>query len=1034
METAENNSVLLGLDIGPNSIGWSLLQPDNGTSPDVNLISGVHIFEGGLDDLETDGKGKSRNLDRRNARAVRRLLWRRAHRLQKLAVSLQGAGLLPDNSDLENPQQRNALFDKLDKEFKSPYQLRARSLDSKLEPYELGRALYHLGQRRGFLSNRKTPVKDEKELGVVKGGINDLSKKISEAGARTLGEYFANKVIPEGGRVRGHYTSRQMYEDEFELIWNKQKEYYPDLLNDEFKEKIHHHIFYQRPLKSQKHLIGECSLERGRRRAPWALLIAQRFRYLQRLNDLSYFDRDEMRERKIEGDQRKILIELFETKEKVSFGAIRKALKLRGIKFNLELGGEKNLPGNKTTARIIKAIGKTKWFSLSEREKEALVVDLRCIRKEETLKRRGIKAWGLDEEAAEKFGTIQLEDGYCNYSRQALQKLLPLLEKGVPLQTAIKELYPEQFENTGKPMDSLPPILESGLPELRNPVVMRSLTEIRKLVNAIIKRYGKPDIIRIELARELKQSPKQRQETTKRMRRNEKERNDIREQIRNETGIENPTYTDILKVRLAKECNWECPYTGTHISMQQLIGPHPQFDIEHIIPHYRSLDNSFTNLTLCEARENREVKRNRTPYEAYHDTAKWEDIIRRVERFDGPMRNAKLRRFLLQGEELEKFLDGFTNRQLNDTAWASKWAKKYLGLLYGDIKSKGIDSAGKLRVQAVSGRLTSELRRIWGLNNILGDGNTKSRDDHRHHAIDAIVIALSNPAVVKQLAEASKRAVNIGDKLLKDFPQPWEGFHNDVKRVIDGIIASHRVSKRVRGALHQGSNYGKPRKDKNGNQYVHIRKPIDGISKKEVENIVHPTTRKLVMDKLAELGESDPKKAFKEKDNHPRLMTKSGEFPIHRVTVRMNLSATFPVGKNYRTRYVISDRNHHIEIVEKPDGKWDGYVVSMFEAYQRKKNGEPIVKREFENDEKFLFSLANGEIIELDGPDNKSRALYVIRTIPQSKQLYFVPINDARKSGDIGRTGLTAIPNALKSRNCKKMLVTKLGEVRFAND
>ncbi len=922
----------LGLDIGPNSIGWVLLNKDTNKI----VAKGVRVFAAGLDDLEQDGKGKSRNTKRRQARLVRRQIERRSRRQEKLGNLLEKAGLL-QNGEVESGT--------------CPYKLRAKALDERLEPNELGRVLYHLGQHRGFLSNRKSAPKDEKEEGVVKEGISQLAKDMREACARSLGEYFA-KLDPHEQRIRGRYTSRKMYEDEFSRIWEKQKEFYPELLTDELRKSVHKAIFYQRPLKSQKDKIGGCQLENGQRRTPRALLDAQRFRYLSVLNNLEIENKPE--NIKLTDDQWNILAEYLENNAELTFAQARKLLKLkRTEKFNLEEGGEKRILGNRTSAALREVFGE-KWDSLSEADKEQVVEDLRSIVKDETLIRRGVKKWGLDEESAKKLAQISLEEDYCDYSRRALRKLLPLLRQRKHVPTAIKEAYPERSARTAAPAETLPALKkceDSSLKELRNPIVSRSLSEIRTVVNAVVKKHGKPSEIRIELAREVRLTSKQREAKWKEMRFREKERKSAAERITNEAGIENPSRADIEKVLLADECEWTCPYTGRKIQMSQLFGDQPQFDIEHIIPLHRSLDDSYMNKTLCEVDENRRVKQGRTPYEAYHGTDKWDGIIARVSKFPGRAGKEKLRRFQMDQQETEKFIQDFTGRQLNDTRYASKLAKKYLGLLYGGITDDGIDSSGKRRVHAVpAGQMTATLRRLWGLNSVLGDADLKTREDHRHHAVDAVVVALADPGWVKRLSESAQRARDEGRMRYAKVPPPWENFVEDVRKAVEEIKVSHAVNHRVRGALHEETFYGKPRKDENGKTFVHTRKPLNAISEKDVDDIIDPVIRKIVLDKLAELGESDPKKAFKAPANLPR--DHQGR-TIKHVRLRRHLEV-FQVGEGHRARYVQTASNHHMEIVGvgKPDEngnypKWEGHVVSMFEAYQRKKNKEPIVKRDW---------------------------------------------------------------------------------------
>lgn len=1026
MKPFKGEKFILGIDLGANSLGWALIRPD-GKKPRL-IGAGSRVFDAGMENMEQDGKGVSRNLQRRQARAVRRLLERRARRLGKAAGLLQRAGLFPEGA-LKTGEERHELLTKLDGTLPSPYVLRARALDENLSPQEIGRALYHLAQRRGFLSNRKAPPKKE-ERGPVKEGIGDLAQKMSEAGARTLGEYLS-RLNPMEERLRTRYTSRQMYEDEFEKIWEKQKEHHPTLLTEDAKRTIHKAIFHQRPLKNQKHLIGRCELEPEHRRAPWALLISQRFRYLQRLNDLRIVDDGRFRE--LSAEEREKLEEALEGAEELSFARARRILKLpRDSRFNLESGGEKKIPGNRTAAKL-RDLFTARWESFSEQERERIVEDLRSVEKEETLKRRGMIVWGLDEKDAGTFSQMELEEGYCRFSKEAMKKLLPLLKAGKPLASAIKELYPERWEHKGQAKDSLPPVKSPEFAALRNPIVERSLTELRKAVNAVIRTHGKPGLIRIEMARELRQPAKQREESWKRMRRNEKVRKEAAEKILRETNIKNPKRADIEKVLLAEECGWTCPYTGRRISMKALLGEHPQFDVEHILPFPRSLDDSMLNKTLCHAEENRKVKHNKTPFEAYGKTEKWPEILGRVKNFKGNARDEKLRRFQFTSEDLEEFLDGFTQRQLNDTRYAARRAKEYLGVLYGGVNDDGLDEDGKRRVQTCTGQATAFLRSVWGLNAVLGDGPGKSRDDHRHHAVDAVAIALTDPGTVKMLSDAAKRAQREKRRRFGKVVPPWEGFSEEVREAIGKITVSHRVSKKVRGALHQETFYEEPRTATDGKRYVHVRRPLSALLEKDLDNIVDPVVRTKVKTKLQELG-NDLKK-FSDPKNHPHLESAKGQkIPIHRVRLRQNLEAIFPVGKGERARYVQGGANHHMEEVEdRASGKWEGHVVSLFEAHRRLRSGEPIVRREHGAGKKFLFSLACGEIIQLDLSDGQ-RGLFVVRTVPLSKQVRFIPIQDARKLKDISKEGQTGYPETLRKRNCRKVTVGPLGEVRDAHD
>jgi len=1037
---------ILGLDLGANSIGWALLDYQDGEP--VGIVgSGVRIFEAGMEGDIESGQEESRGKKRRDARQVRRQIDRRGRRQKRLAHVLQLGGLLPEG-DLGTGQQQHEFFLRLDRQLQKdghfadapadvalhhvfPYWLRAQALDTRLEPHVLGRALYQLGQRRGFLSNRKVPDKDE-EKSVVKKGISDLQHAMEEAGARTLGEYFAqlDPTDAQQRRIRQRWVGRQMYIDEFEAIWTAQAVHHPDLLTDELRAKVYSAIFDQRPLKTQKHLIGRCELEFGRHRAPMALLDAQRFRLLQKVNDLKIVDPD-FRELPLTSEQRAKLLDALDNQGELTFGKARKLMGIpaRGYRFNFERGGEKKLVGNRTAGRLRKIFG-DRWEAFSKQERDQVVEDVLTFEKEDALERRGRNHYDLDEQAAQALGQLELEPGYCSLSRQALAKILPHMEEGDHFITARDKAYEEDTETTRELIpEFLPPVFEAPLPDLRNPAVSRVLSELHKVVNAIIRKHGKPDVMRIELARDLKRNREDRKRIWKRNRQNQRDREGAVQEITDKMGNPSPRQGDVLRVLLAKECNWECPYTGKHISMAGLLGPASQFDIDHIIPFSRSLDDSFLNKVVCNNEINRS-KGNRTPYEAFaQDEDRWAEILERVKRFKGEARDAKVRRFRM--ESLEE-LDDFTKRQLNDTRYASTLAAKYLAVLYGRDYRR--------HIQVSAGQVTAQLRKAWKLNSILGDGGVKSRDDHRHHAVDAIAIALTDRKMIKSVSDAAQKAQHHGQlRWWKTVPVPWDAFLEDAQAAIDAIVVSHRVSRKVNGPLHEETNYSPPRVDEKGKTYVHVRKPIEGLSPGEVEAIVDDTVRKAVKEKLAELA-GPPAKAFANRENHPYIETRRGRpIPIHRVRIRKVLSP-FPVGKDERERHVTSASNHHMEIIEVTDKKgnltWDYCIVTQYQAMRRLRKGQGIVQRDHGAGKQFVFSLAPREVIELDNEQGDGRALYVIRSVWKNGQVEFVRLADGRKMADIRKTKEVGwkVPNIFRTLNCRKVAITPVGEVRRAND
>ncbi len=1060
MKSAPQNRTLeytLGLDIGASSLGWAIIETD-GNKPVRLLDAGVSCFEAGVEGDIEKGKDASRSKVRRDHRLARRQHWRRAQRKRRVLKTLQQYGLLPETPPAEHQdeceeQRRHEMISQLDKSLLEkhgllenhvdaqllPYKLRALAANEPVTLHELGRVFYHLGQRRGYLSNRKTDTSlsgddsgdtgDKNNDGVVKAGIKTLRQ---EMGDQTLGEYFAT-LSPIETRIRKRWTSRAMYIEEFNKIWEQQASHH-DCLTPQAKREIYKAIFYQRPLKSQKGLIGKCELEPGKRRADLALPIVQEFRILQAINHLVLIEPD-LNSRSLTISEKEILYDKLQDTEALSYAAVRKLLKCpKKSKFSIEEGGEKNIIGNRTRARLIPIFG-DRWDSMSPEEQENIVYDLLHFEKEDSLVRHAKKIWGLSSEQARQVAGIALEQGYANHSKKALHKLADAMRSGMAYSTAKKEIYPESFE-TKEVFTKLPPV-EKTFPELRNPAVSKALTQLRKVVNNIVRKYGIPNIVRIETARELKKSRTERKKITEKNRANEKARAAAKKRILEEMNIENPSRWDVEKVLLADECNWKCPYTGRGIDMQSLLGAEAQFDVEHIFPR-RYLDNSYVNKTLCYSYENRHVKKDQLPYHAYHhDKEKWNEILNRVRTFKGQLARVKLDRFLT-----EEVPDGFVSKQLNDTRYNSVLAAEYLAMFYGGR----YDEQGTLRVQSLAGGITAHLRREWQLESLLG-GSKKNRDNHKHHAIDALVIALTDTGMVQRLSEAAQRASEQGSrKMFVSVQAPWNNFVPSVASVIDAINVYHQPKRKLAGPLEAGSNYSKAHIDANGKETYRIRKPIANLSKGEIERIIDPHIKKCIKDKLQELGTSDAK-IFADPKNHPCLATKKGdEVPIHKVRIQISGNPR-TIGKEPRKRNVLSGKgsNHHAVVVQtydkKGNEKWEHHVVTRMEANRRlskeaRAAGEEVFQRDWGPNKNFLFSICANDYLELDG-ENGERILYRVAKL-SAKQIQLWEHwqantgNDDRTGGMFGNR-IKSTDN-LRKRHARKVRVTPLGEIIPAND
>lgn len=1032
-------SFLLALDLGVASIGWAIIRLDDRGSPLGIYRIGTHLFDSGNPADFERGKDEPPAKPRRDARQLRKMIWRRARRKRKLLQALQRANLLPPG-DVSTPAAIDVYIKAIDEQLAAtwnqnithrehqllPYRIRTAGLDRDLSRVEFGRALYHLAQRRGFLSNRKSKEKaDEKSK--VKAGISELAQDMVARGARTIGEYFAS-IDPETIRLRRRWTSRSMYKNEFDQLWKRQA---PALqLSDERRKAIDDAIFFQRPLKPSDHLIGRCRHLPRFRRAPMACRLFQRFRILQKVNDLRLLD-DLQNSVPITPEQRRLILDELERHETVTMTSLRKLIKApKGLKFNFETEGEGGLPGNKTDVRLAKVVpGYANW---AEDRKTALVDEVLGTLDDEPLRQRIGQAYKLDSATVTAiFEDAGLEDAYAGLSREAMRQLLTRMEAGENYMTVARDLFPEEFK-AAKPLDRLPPLLKHN-PDLRNPTVVRGLTEVRKLVNLIVKRYGKPERIHIELLRELKKSRDARAEISRENDARRKQREKAAAEIMKQTGVARASARDVEKWMLAEECHWTCPYTAKSISPHSLF-TEPQFEIEHIWPYAQSLDDSFVNKTLCHLDANR-AKARRMPCEAFSDE-QLKDIVARVARFEGDIRDQKLRRF-----KATEIPEGFSNRQLTDSSYLARAASEFLGLLYGGVN----DAGGVRRIHTRVGGLTAQLRRLWGLNQILSGTNDKTREDHRHHAIDAVVVGCADTRTVQDMMRVASEQIAWGRSRISELPLPWKSFFHDLGDAADKVIVSHRQSRKVGGALHGESNYSRE-KQINGKEEPArtIRKPVASLKETDFARIVDQRIRAAVEKAFKDSGAKSPDKAFAE-EKFPVWTSKSGQTKlVKRVTIITD-AKPFTVGRRERARHVDSTQgsNHHARIIAKlaPDGtekSWRDEIVTRMQMYQRKADGKLGVDTSVGPNEKFKFSLAANEYVELDvpGPDGKPtnrRAIYRVANISKG-HIMCVLHTDGRPREQRKKTGDDWSPGGagLFKHHARKVFINYLGEVKDA--
>ena len=1098
----------LGLDMGPNSIGWALI--DEG-GEDV-VAAGVRIFPEGVDCFDTS-KEKSRNEDRRIARGMRRQTTRRAARKRKLQDSLISAGLFPAD---ESEQQRLFALD--------PYELRTKALDEKLELFEIGRVLLHLNQRRDFLSNRKRDRGDSEVKGML-AEISELQQEIEDSGARTLGEYLFLKTQSfyhdrrvEKDHIRGRHTRRAMLESEFGMIWGSQAVHHPTLLTEVLRHGksgpqsssrkpidkagslkglsdveafgIQGMVFFQRKMYWPKSVIGLCELEPRQKRCPRADRHAQRFRLLQEVNNLKYVDPDTNTECRLSEDQRTLLCAFLSTREKATFDQIRKHLGfLESIKFNLERGKRPSLKGMTVDWLVAKAVGK-EWHERPEDERDRIVrLLLDNEREDDALAERLEAEFGFTPAQADAALEIDFPDKYLHLSLMAIDKLLPHLRRGLILMgddetdSAMHAAgYLRQDELQRRLFDKLPDPQRMNprdcpIGDIPNPVVKRTLVELRKVVNAIVREYGKPDAVHVEMTRDLRMGAKARSEYNTRMREQEKRRDHAADEIRKfreqfpEAGVR-VNRESILRFLLWEEQNHECVYCQKSISLQQLFGG--EIDVDHILPRSRSLDDSQANKVVCHRKCNQD-KGQRTPYEwlADADPQHYDRVCQQVASLmhKGFLRYGKYRKFLLK--ELE--LDTFIARQLSDAGYIARATAEYLRCLFEK----------RHNVLGLKGQHTAELRRQWGLNTVLRDDglDLKTREDHRHHAVDAVIIALTDRSRLQALAKGTieverqnaqadenrHRQKYVGDRIA----QPWEGFRDDVERAVNDIKTSHRAERKVAGALHEDSFYGKT----DESDVFVKRKLLAELSPAEIEKIRDDLIRKLVIRRLQSAGIEfgRGKKADKSlmKQTLANVTMKSG-VPVKKVRLLVPQKTIQPIREGSDDEaFVVPGATHHLALFEwEQSGKTkrDAVFVTQLEAINRVKRQQqelatfketlrheglsareirrregaemsriarefPVIQRTPPVDHptitaeaRFLMSLSRGEMVLADWKGEEK--LLVFRTAASTQgQIYFVEHTDARKSSEHKK--FVAKANTL---NARKVTVDPLGRIRWAND
>jgi len=559
---------------------------------------------------------------------------------------------------------------------------------------------------------------------------------------------------------------------------------------------------------------------------------------------------------------------------------------------------------------------------------------------------------------------------------------------------------------------------EETFGRIPNPVVHLALNQIRQTVNAIIDKYGLPETIHIELARDLNKSAKARAEIEE-INKNNKATSDAAAKDLRKHNIP-VNRTNIQKYKLWKEQAGLCTYTGDPIGLSDLYSG--EIDVDHILPRSKTFSDSMANKLVCFRRANAD-KSNRAPYQAFADNPDydWSAIMRRAEKLHGN----KSWRF--EAAAMERFEDegAFRDRYGNDNSYIARLARQYLSVLYGEPS----------KVIAVSSHIVGLLRAKWGLQSILGSKKSgkKARDDHRHHFVDALVTACASRSMIQRIMTEAARCEREGlEDFVKTIEPPFGTSREFVAATQDAVENCVTVSRKpdhaTTGQLHEdglrgivdgpdakGSYVCKIRKSLGDyNNLAALRKPtikttlpdLGEISqarstleslKESITRYCDIATAQLEAERQADINTGKKGKNVSENAIYTRAVRlhKDGggasSFTLYEnqklVNIRRAKDGNRPTGG------YISGRNHRIEIYADATGKVKWQCISMLDA-----NNPNFVSESSRPDHALMWKAHKEDTLEIDNPDDTDQRIRVVIAKFRESAIGIVPVMDARDS------------------------------------
>ena len=947
----------LGLDIGTSSVGWAVIDLEKERIHDL----GVRIFERPEDPQNGDSLAKPR----RDARSARHRLKRRRQRLNYLKRFFVNEKILTQAQIAEILDPKST-YNKL-----NVYTLRYKSLNYELTAEELFKALYQISKRRGFKSNRKVVEETDSEGGRVSKALTINEQLLAEKGYKTVGQALAQdeKYTEHKRNKRDSYTNsfaRADFIHELEEIIKAQRSYALKSVSDEALRNLIYGvdsdglltnrsaIIYQRPFMTEgliKKMVGECTFEKGEKRAPRASYSFELFRFANDLTHLVFIPKStnkhqakrEQLQLTLNPEQIAAVVAEARKTAKITYKKVRQVAGIseeyapeyvRGKINKDDPYGEKNEFGKlKAYHDIKKALKSTPedWTKVDNESTLNEIAYILTTEREDAGILKKLSRLTLSDEATYAILKINPKNfrSFGHLSIKALQKITPYILNGLT--------YDKACEKAGYDFRRK----SASLEQITNPVVKRAISQTNKVVQAIIRKYGKPYFIKVETARDLAKNFKDRKAIENENKDNQAFNSEVKEIIEHGYNIKPKTKRGknlleflrennvplsqnidangqmITKVKLYREQNGKCLYSGDPIDFQAMIHDDNAYQIDHIVPFSRSNNDGLTNKVLVKTEENQE-KANRTPFEYFGgDEARWKQFAARVNatyqtrdvktsdkatnsenyKFNGYAMRKKQNLLI---EEYKN--DSWNARALNDTRYITRFVQNYL--------RQTIDFAegdDKQRVFAPNGTITSYLRKRWGLNKV-------REENVLHHAADATIVAAIDQRIIyranlyakrgeiTEFLAAAKTMDEKTDKLTgeildddefmkaqhrkdalqvlsdKHFPEPWSGFRDEVdlrtrninreslRKKLQGAhlydedflsqirpIFVSRMPRRKATAQAHKETIRSP-KVKDGDQRT-VRMPLNKVKIKDVENSVLKESDTWLYNKLISLLE-----------------------------------------------------------------------------------------------------------------------------------------------------------------------------------